>query len=230
MENGKLILIVEDDASISDIIEYNLKKEGFRTLKAADGVTGLKYALESGADLMLLDLMLPGMDGFEICRRVRERSAVPILMLTAREGEDDKVDGLDLGADDYITKPFQMRELISRIRAHLRRSSGELVNAAQNGELTIDERSKTASLGGQVLELSTREYDLLRFLMADPGTVFTREDILRGVFGYEYDGGTRIVDVAVRRLREKLEERAEGAGRCVATRHGIGYYYDPAAL
>ena len=229
MDAGKRILIVEDDTVISDIIAYNLNKEGFRSLTAADGETGLSLARSEEPDLILLDVMLPGVNGFEVCRRVRETSAVPIIMLTAREGEDDKVEGLELGADDYITKPFQMRELISRVRANLRRSSGELVTGAQQDELTIDERRKTAAVGGRPLEISAREFELLRFLAAAPGTVFTREEILRGVYGYEYDGGTRIVDVAVRRLREKLEECAPGAGRYVATRHGVGYYYDPAA-
>ena len=134
MDAGKRILIVEDDTVISDIIAYNLNKEGFRSLTAADGETGLSLARSEEPDLILLDVMLPGVNGFEVCRRVRETSAVPIIMLTAREGEDDKVEGLELGADDYITKPFQMRELISRVRANLRRSSGELVTGAQQGE------------------------------------------------------------------------------------------------
>ncbi|MBE6953231.1 MAG: response regulator transcription factor [Ruminococcaceae bacterium] len=230
MDEKKRILIVEDDAAISDIVVYNLMKEGFEALAAYDGETGLSMALNDAPDLILLDLMLPGINGFEICRRVREVSDVPILMLTAREGEDDKVEGLELGADDYITKPFLMRELISRVRANLRRSTGALVPAASAKtarEIAVDEKSKTVSVCGKSLDVSAREYELLRYLTSSPDTVFTREDILRSVYGYEYDGGTRIVDVAVRRLREKLEECAEGAGRFIATRHGVGYYYDP---
>ena len=229
VDTGKRILIVEDDAIISDIIAYNLKKEGFQPLTASDGETGLTMAQTEKPELILLDVMLPGMNGFEVCTRVRETSSVPILMLTAREGEDDKVEGLELGADDYITKPFQMRELISRVRANLRRSSGELVTGAQTEELAVDLRKKTASVGGKPLDVSAREFELLRFLMAAPGQVFTREEILREAFGYEYDGGTRIVDVAVRRLREKLDECQDGASRLIATRHGVGYYYDPTA-
>ncbi len=229
MDAGKRILIVEDDAIISDIIAYNLKKEGFLPLTAADGETGLHMAQTEEPDLILLDVMLPGMDGFEVCKRVRETSAVPILMLTAREGEDDKVEGLELGADDYITKPFQMRELISRVRANLRRSSGELVTGERTEELTIDMRRKAVCINGRTLDVSAREFELLRLLTSIPGQVFTREEILRQAFGYEYDGGTRIVDVAVRRLREKLEECQEGAGRLIATRHGIGYYFAPDA-
>ena len=179
MDTGKRILIVEDDAIISDIIAYNLKKEGFQPLTASDGETGLTMAQTEKPELILLDVMLPGMNGFEVCKRVRETSAVPILMLTAREGEDDKVEGLELGADDYITKPFQMRELISRVRANLRRSSGELVTGAQTEELAVDLRKKTASVGGKPLDVSAREFELLRFLMAAPGQVFTREEILR---------------------------------------------------
>lgn len=229
MDVGKRILIVEDDAIISDIIAYNLKKEGFLSLTAADGETGLHMAQTEQPDLILLDVMLPGMDGFEVCKRIRETSAVPILMLTAREGEDDKVEGLELGADDYITKPFQMRELISRVRANLRRSSGELVTGERTNELTIDMRRKAVCINGRMLDVSAREFELLRLLTAAPDQVFTREEILRQAFGYEYDGGTRIVDVAVRRLREKLEECQEGAGHLIATRHGIGYYYAPDA-
>ncbi|MBR6740069.1 MAG: response regulator transcription factor [Clostridia bacterium] len=219
------IFIVEDDPMISEIVEYNLAREGFETSVSADGEEGLQMILEGSPDLVLLDVMLPSLDGFEILRRVRRVSSVPIIMMTAREGEDDRVDGLELGADDYIVKPFSMRELISRVRANLRRASGELGRSTAAGGLAFDDGRAEATVNGRRLELSTREYSLLKLLADSPGRVYSRDELLEKVWGYSYDGGTRVVDVAVRRLREKLEECLPGAQKYVSTRHGLGYYF-----
>lgn len=226
------ILIVEDDPAISDIVAYNLEKEGFSVFCALDGETGLALSNKEDPDLILLDVMLPGTNGFEICRQVRQVSSVPIIMLTARDSEDDRVKGLELGADDYIIKPFSMREMISRVRANLRRSSGALEKMfsersdAMRG-FTFDSNKREARLNGRRLELSARELELLSFLAASPETVYTREELLNGVWGYEYFGGTRVVDVAIRRLREKLEEALPDGHKYIATKHGLGYYFDP---
>jgi len=222
-----LILIVEDDTMISDIVAYNLGREGFETAVAADGESGLSIAEKRSPDLILLDIMLPGMNGFEVLRRIRAKSTVPVLMMTAREGEDDRVDGLEMGADDYIVKPFSMRELISRVRANLRRSVGTLSPAAKTSGIFIDSEKFEATLHGKRLDLSAREFELLSFLFSNAGKVFAREELLDTVWGYSYYGGTRVVDVAVRRLREKLEECSDGAGSLIATRHRQGYYFEP---
>lgn len=223
-----LILIVEDDAMISDIVAYNLNREGFSTIVAADGESGLKIAEESSPDLVLLDIMLPGMDGFEVLKRIRASSTVPVLMLTARESEDDRVDGLELGADDYIVKPFSVRELISRVRANLRRVSAPFAaHRPEDGPLHIDTDKFEVTLHGRRLDLSAREFELFSFLVANPGKVFSREDLLCTVWGYSYYGGTRVVDVAIRRLREKLEECTPGASAYIVTRHRQGYYFEP---
>ncbi len=225
----QLILIVEDDPVISEIIDYNLAKAGFRTLCAADGETGLEYASTRNPDLILLDIMLPGMNGFEVCRKVREFSTVPILMLTARESEDDRVEGLELGADDYIIKPFRNRELVSRVRANLRRTemlqAPAVAQSAVAKGLSFDTQRQEVKLDGKRLDLSVREYEILHFLYRAKGRVFTREEILSQVYGYSYAGVTRTVDVAIRRLREKMEEAKPGGGRYIGTRHGLGYFY-----
>ena len=228
---GKSILIVEDEQNIVDILSFNLSREGYDTLEAYDGPTGLQLALEQDPDLILLDLMLPGMDGFEVCRQVRESgSSTPIIMLTAREEETDKVLGLELGADDYITKPFSMRELLARVKANIRRI-GMTVQAAPSGErlelgrITVDPQAMTVSKDGQPLDLTQREYDLIRFLAAQPGKVFSREALMEHVWDYEgYVGDVRAVDVAVRRLREKLEDDPADP-KFVVTRRGLGYCF-----
>ena len=212
---GKTILIVEDEQNIVDILSFNLEREGYDTLEAYDGNTGLQLALEQNPDLVLLDLMLPGMDGFEVCRRIRETgSAVPILMLTAREEEADKVLGLELGADDYITKPFGMRELLARVKANIRRSA----MAPAQGE-----QAQPAS--GKRLELAQREYDLICYLASQPGKVFSREALMEHVWNYEgYVGDVRAVDVAVRRLREKIEDDP-ASPKFIVTKRGMGYLF-----
>ena len=228
---GKTVLIIEDEQNIVDILSFNLGREGYDTLEALDGPTGLQLALEQNPDLILLDLMLPGMDGFEVCRRIREAgSSVPIVMLTAREEEDDKVRGLELGADDYITKPFKNRELIARVRANIRRVDMTSAPPASSapagaGRVTVDEERATIYKDGRPMELTQREYDLIRYLAARPGKVFSREALMEHVWNYEgYVGDVRAVDVAVRRLREKLEDDPANP-RFIKTKRGMGYYF-----
>ena len=230
---GKTVLIVEDEQNIVDILSFNLEREGYDTLEAYDGNTGLQLALEQNPDLVLLDLMLPGMDGFEVCRRIRETgSAVPILMLTAREEEADKVLGLELGADDYITKPFGMRELLARVKANIRRSAmapaqGEQAQAASGnrlelGRVVVDQEKATVYKDGNPLELTQREYDLICYLASQPGKVFSREALMEHVWNYEgYVGDVRAVDVAVRRLREKIEDDP-ASPKFIVTKRGMG--------
>ena len=233
---GKTILIVEDEQNIVDILSFNLSREGYDTLEAYDGPAGLQLALENDPDLILLDLMLPGMDGFEVCRKVRESgSAAPIIMLTAREEEADKVLGLELGADDYITKPFSMRELLARVKANIRRN--EMVAAAgaaaplggqriEHGRIVIDVDLMIAYKDDHPLELTQREYELLKFLASQPGKVFSREALMEHVWNYEgYVGDVRAVDVAVRRLREKVEDNP-AVPQFIVTRRGLGYYFN----
>ncbi|MCI9170675.1 MAG: response regulator transcription factor [Lawsonibacter sp.] len=230
---GKTILIVEDEQSIVDILSFILVKEGYDTLEALDGPTGLQLALEQNPDLVLLDLMLPGMSGFEVCERIRAAgSTTPIVMLTAREEEDDKVRGLELGADDYITKPFKNRELIARVKANIRRVSMTAapppVTAAElplGERMHIDEDRAAIFKDGAPLDLTQREYDLIRFLAARPGKVFSREALMEHVWNYEgYVGDVRAVDVAVRRLREKIEDDP-GSPVFIKTKRGMGYYF-----
>ncbi|MFR3787840.1 MAG: response regulator [Agathobaculum desmolans] len=223
----KKILVVEDEKAIADILVFNLQREGYDTLVAYDGTEGLRRALEDTPDLILLDVMLPGMDGFEVCRRVREQNETPIIMLTAREEETDKVLGLELGADDYITKPFSMRELMARVKANMRRSlSGEEREkpAMPAGGLRISRDNGMVYKNGRALELSAREFDILCFLSAAPGRVFSREELMEQVWGYEYYGDLRAVDVAIRRLREKVEDQP-ASPQYIMTKRGMGYYY-----
>ena len=232
---GKTILIVEDEQNIVDILSFNLSREGYDTLEAYDGKTGLQLALEQNPDLILLDLMLPEMDGFEVCRKIRQSgSAVPILMLTAREEETDKVLGLELGADDYITKPFSMRELLARVKANIRRTemlsarspSPSAASAPPGGRrITIDTDQMAVYKDGRPLDLTQREYELIKFLTAQPGKVFSREALMEHVWNYEgYVGDVRAVDVAIRRLREKVEDDP-ASPQFILTRRGQGYYF-----
>ncbi len=229
----KKILIVEDEQSISDIIKFNLEKEGYKTETAFDGALGLKRALEEDIDLILLDVMLPSMDGFQICKQIREkRKNVPILMLTAKEEELDKVLGLELGADDYITKPFGMRELLARIKANLRRSihipdekakdDGDVVK--DFGSIVLDLARYEVKKNGDVLDLTLREFELLKYLAEREDKIFSREQLLEDVWGYEYYGDIRTVDVTVRRLREKLEDDSSDP-KYIMTKRGVGYYF-----
>ena len=228
--DSKKVLIIEDEKAISDIIKFNLKKEGFEVVTAYDGKQGMEMALSDNPDLVLLDVMLPSMDGFQVCKRVRESSMVPIIMLTAKEEEVDKVLGLELGADDYITKPFGMRELIARIKANLRRTENvvpateEAGNVQDFGNLEIDLNRYEARKNGQILELTLREFELLKYLAERENKVFSREQLLEEVWGYEYYGDIRTVDVTVRRLREKLEDDSSNP-TYIMTKRGIGYYF-----
>ena len=232
---GNRVLIVEDEQSIVDILSFNLTKEGYDTLEALDGPTGLQLALEQNPDLVLLDLMLPGMSGFDVCRKIRQAgSLVPIVMLTAREEEDDKVRGLELGADDYITKPFKNRELMARVKANIRRM-GMAVSAqaaappeaadSLGARVRVDEERAAIYKDDVPLDLTQREYDLIRFLAARPGKVFSREALMEHVWNYDgYVGDVRAVDVAIRRLREKLEDDP-ASPVFIKTKRGMGYYF-----
>ena len=233
---GKTILIVEDEPNIVDILSFNLMKEGYQTIEAYDGATGLQLAKEQNPDLILLDVMLPGINGFEICKAIRASgSAVPILMLTAREEETDKVLGLELGADDYITKPFAVRELMARVKANIRRVTMQpkeeqtpqpQENQLRLGRVSIDMEGATVYKDGQPLELTQREYDLICFLAAQPGKVFSREALMEHVWNYDgYVGDVRAVDVAVRRLREKLEDNPANP-TFIVTKRGMGYLFN----
>ena len=233
---GKTILSVEDEPNIVDILSFNLMKEGYQTIEAYDGTTGLQLAKEQNPDLILLDVMLPGINGFEICKAIRASgSAVPILMLTAREEETDKVLGLELGADDYITKPFAVRELMARVKANIRRVTMQpkeeqppqpQENHLRLGRVSIDMEGATVYKDGQPLELTQREYDLICFLAAQPGKVFSREALMEHVWNYDgYVGDVRAVDVAVRRLREKLEDNPANP-TFIVTKRGMGYLFN----
>lgn len=222
------ILVVDDEKPIVDILKYNLSKEGYNVLTAYDGDEAIEIALKEDPDLILLDIMLPKQDGFSVCKKLREKLASPILMLTARGEEVDKVLGLELGADDYITKPFSMRELMARVKANLRRMAfsepDEDVEVIKQGDLELDLKSYVVRKKGKPLDLTFREFELLRYLAAQPGQVFTREKLLEEVWGYEYYGDIRTVDVTVRRLREKVEDDPANP-EYIITKRGIGYYF-----
>jgi len=230
---SKKILIVDDEKPIVDILTYNLKKEGYETIEAGNGEDAVTIALTQEPDLILLDVMLPKMDGFSVCKKIRETSNVPILMLTAKEDEVDKIVGLELGADDYITKPFSVRELVARIKANLRKSplnqdvkepakKSSMVNV---GVLSLDLEKYEAKIRGKVVELTLREFELLKFLATQEGQVFSREALLEKVWGYEYFGDIRTVDVTIRRIREKIEDDPSEP-KILVTKRGIGYYFD----
>ena len=224
---AKKILIVDDEKNIADILAFNLTKEGYEVVWARDGEKGLEAFEKVKPDLVLLDIMMPVMDGFEVCRRIREKSQVPIIMQTARAEEVDKVVGLELGADDYVVKPFGMREILARIKANLRRQKaprddeGGLMHV---GELVIDQARYEVRRGDEVLELTHREYELIRFLASNTSQVFSREALLEQVWGYEYFGDVRTVDVTIRRLRAKVEQNPENP-KYILTKRGVGYYF-----
>jgi len=226
----KKILIVDDEKDIVGIIDFNLRKEGYETICAYDGEEGLKLALSENPALILLDIMMPKMDGFEVCRAVREKSQTPIIMLTARAEEVDKVLGLELGADDYVTKPFSFRELMARIKANIRRQGHEEPANGDSeqmvfGDLVIDLKKVEIRKRGEPMELTFREFELVKFLSARKGQVFSREELMEKVWGYEYYGDLRTVDVTVRRLRSKLEDMPDSP-RYIMTRRSVGYYFE----
>ena len=233
-QRKKRILIVEDEKNIADILEYNVQKQGYDTDVAYDGEKGRALALSGGFDLILLDVMLPKMDGFEICRRVRERLDTPIIMLTAREEERDKVFGLELGADDYMTKPFSTAELLSRIKANIRRYSGEAVVRAaeekpeiiQIGDLEINCSAYSDKKKGKDISLSKQQYELLVFLARNRGKKYRQEALLKEVWGYDdYYGEVRTVDVTVTRLRKQIEDNPSEP-QYIKNKRGMGYYIE----
>lgn len=220
------ILIIEDEATIVDLIAFNLKREGFSVDTAYDGNEGLRKALEGNADLILLDVMLPGMNGFDVLRELRKTSEVPVIMVTAREEERDKVLGLETGADDYVTKPFSVKELVARIRANTRRKSGESKTGGDRksfGPYTLDTGMQAVLRDDKPVELTQREYDLVCYFLDSVGKVVSREELMKKVWGYDYYGDLRAVDVAMRRLREKLEDDPANP-RHFMTKRGAGYY------
>ncbi len=229
--NDKRILIVDDERPIVDILKFNLEKEGFATTVAYDGEQAINVALSVKPDLILLDLMLPKIDGFNVCKEIRKHLTCPIIMLTAKEEVVDKIIGLELGADDYMTKPFSIREVIARVKANLRKhvlpENEEEKKSSKNKikikDMIIDPERYIAIIGDKTIDLTIKEFELLKMLSSAPNQVFTREQILRGVWGYDFYGDARTVDVTVRRLREKIE-KSTADPQYVQTKRGMGYY------
>ena len=228
----KTILIVDDEQQIIDMLVYNLKKEGYNTLEATDGEKAIDLALNENPDLILLDIMIPKIDGLSVCKRIRHTLNVPIIMLTAKSEEIDKILGLELGADDYITKPFSIRELMARIKANLRKGKGNYEDGVPQesntnkiivGNLQLDIDKFETRVKNKVIDLTLREFEVLKYLANQPGQVVTRETLLEKVWGYEYYGDIRTVDVTVRRIREKIEEDTSNP-KILITKRGVGYY------
>ncbi len=223
------VLVVDDEQAIADIIKFNLEREGYEVLTAKDGRDALNTLEENSVNLVLLDVMMPEMDGFTCLKEIRKDSKVPVIMLTAKEEEVDKVLGLELGADDYVVKPFSMRELIARVKANLRRREFENeenreAESITAGDLLIDLNKYEVQKNGKVLDLTLREYELLLFLAKSPDQIFSREELLEKVWGYDYYGDIRTVDVTVRRLREKVEDKDKDF-KYILTKRGVGYYF-----
>lgn len=227
---AKKILIVDDEKPISDIIKFNMEKEGYETATAFDGEEALEKVESEKPDLIILDLMLPKIDGLEVAKRVRAKHTTPIIMVTAKDSELDKVLGLELGADDYVTKPFSNRELVARVKANLRRQAVAAAPKEDDknsdikvGDLTIHPEAYTVTKRGKNIELTHREFELLHYLAQHIGQVIDREHLLQTVWGYDYFGDVRTVDVTVRRLREKIEDNPSHP-KWLVTRRGVGYY------
>ena len=222
------ILVVDDEPAVTDLISYNLRKAQYRVLTAADGPSALDIARREEPDLILLDLMIPGIDGLEVCRRLRQESLVPVIIITARGEETDRVIGLELGADDYVCKPFSMRELLARVKAVLRRQQAAAGEVDQKsilhgpGGLKLDSVSRTAAAGDQDLELSTLEFDLLSYFMRRPGRALTRTILLQEVWEYDFSSEERVVDSAVKRLRSKFRDYNLDP-ELIETVRGVGY-------
>jgi DNA-binding response OmpR family regulator len=232
--NAQKVLVVEDDVAIRDALVYNLGREGYDVEAVGDGPAALAAARKTPPNLVVLDLMLPELDGFDVTRTLRKESNVPILMLTARDDEIDRVLGLELGADDYLTKPFSMRELLARVKAMLRRVRLEKEDAATpaataahltSGNLNIDPARHEVTMDGKVLELKPKEHELLVFLIQNKGLAFTRDQLLEKVWGWGFSGGSRTVDVHVRWLRSKIEKNPDDPTRIVTVR-GVGYRFE----
>ncbi len=229
--NDKKILIVDDEKPIVDILKFNLEKEGFSTAVAYDGEEAINIALSIKPDLILLDLMLPKVDGFNVCKELRKSLVCPIIMLTAKEEVVEKIIGLELGADDYMTKPFSIREVIARVKANLRKhviqepeeNKKTSKSKIQIKDMIIDSEKYIAIIGDKKIDLTIKEFELLKMLSSEPDQVFTREQILKGVWGYDFYGDARTVDVTIRRLREKIEKDSANP-QYVQTKRGMGYY------
>lgn len=234
-DSKKKILIVDDEPSIQDLLVFNLEKEGYKTITASDGEEGVSLALSQNPDLILLDVMLPKADGLTVCKRIRQTlNKTPIIMLSAKGEEIDKILGLEIGADDYMTKPFSVRELIARVKANLRKveqndelsASGVRNNKIVVGDLKLDfDKFEVEVRGQKVTDLTRREFEVLRYLAQKPGQVVTREDLLEKVWGYEYYGDIRTVDVTIRRIREKIEKNTANP-KILITKRGVGYYIE----
>lgn len=234
----KTILVVDDEKMIRNLLNVNLTKEGYNVIEATDGVEGVEMAIEKNPDLILLDVMLPKLDGLSVCKKIKSRMNVPILMVTAKDNEVDKILGLELGADDYVTKPFSIRELIARIKANLRKAEITIDNKNENstiakdrkkeniievGPLLLDIERFEVYVNGKNVDLTLREFEVLKFLAQQPGQVVTREALLERVWGYEYYGDIRTVDVTVRRIRERIEKDTSNP-QILITKRGVGYY------
>ncbi|MBU0492811.1 MAG: response regulator transcription factor [Chloroflexi bacterium] len=220
------ILVVDDEPKIASVVCDYLKRDGFQVLEARDGLAALAAARQHAPDLIVLDLMLPGMSGLEVCRTLRRESNVPIIMLTARAEETDKLVGLGLGADDYVVKPFSPRELVARVHAVLRRARGELTRVIHQGELCLDLDQHTVTLAGAPVDLTPTEFDLLAVLAGNAGKAFSRLDLLERVQGHAYEGYSRAIDVHIMNLRQKIEP-ATGEPRYIQTVYGVGYKFAP---
>lgn len=235
----KTILVIDDEPAIRDLLKYNLEREGYQIIEASDGVEGISVALEQKPDIILLDIMLPKLDGLSVCKRIKNSMNIPIIMLTARSEEIDTILGLELGADDYITKPFSVRELAARVKANLRKYEAVSVTETKPVEVASEEKKKESKIvvgdleldldkfevkvRGEIIDLTLREFEVLKFLASQPEQVVTRETLLEKVWGYEYFGDIRTVDVTVRRIREKIEKDTS-IPKILITKRGVGYY------
>ena len=236
-KSNKTVLVVDDEKPIVNILVHNLRKEGYNTLEACDGEEAIKIVTEKKPDLVLLDIMLPKMDGLTVCKRIRHNYNIPIIMISAKDEEIDKILGLELGADDYITKPFSVRELIARVKANLRKGDVEYnknigddntsskvePNQISVGDLFLDLDKFEVKVRNQIIDLTLREFEVLKYLAKQPGQVVTRETLLEKVWGYEYYGDIRTVDVTVRRIREKIELDTSSP-KILITKRSVGYY------
>ncbi len=225
------ILVVDDEPHIIELVKYNLAQEGYTVLTAHEGAEAVTKVRQERPDLVILDIMLPYVDGLEVCRQIRRESSVPIIMLTAKGGELERVVGLEIGADDYVTKPFSPRELVARVRAILRRTASEAAPAQQGplrgGALALDPATHEVSLNGRPVDLTAKEFELLRLLLSHPNRVFTRDFLLEHIWGYDYYGSTRTVDMHISRLREKIEDDPASPTYIVTVR-GVGYKFKAA--
>ena len=234
-KSQKTVLVVDDEKPIIDILVYNLKKEGYNTIEASDGEEAVKMVINNKPDIVLLDIMLPKMDGLTVCKKIRHNYNIPIIMISAKDEEIDKILGLELGADDYITKPFSVRELIARVKANLRKNDndyGKVIedeksklskNQIRAGDLFLDLDKFEVKVRGKVIDLTLREFEVLKYLAQQPGQVVTRETLLEKVWGYEYYGDIRTVDVTIRRIREKIELDTSSP-QILVTKRSVGYY------